>query len=380
MNLTISNVKDSFMDISWNSQRTESEYNIYLDGNTICRNFKNTYYRTPVPDNINSIFTVEEIGCGLKDTISFINSLEDLYDAMKKTNGFIDVAMTEKMGIPGFKEYVQLNGCPGDKLRVSVKHNDMEFTTDATLLKDASLMDFDDGFQNIYISGRSDVQSIVKYGNHRSKVSYEHLTDSIYIDGSMLTYGDSCIVGGLKCIVVKGSVVIVLEDSLPQSFPLVGIENEVTQDAGTSASGVQIATRYIHIKNKESSGDTNIESYVYLYDATTDERLGITKIDKIIDENISSGSCSWKTLDPNTKVLEETLSFAPESVNIKCQNSNTENTSIFDTNGISFSNNDAGIFLGSLQQFKIKYENNKVLFQYKSSSGTSYVTKASIER
>ncbi len=163
-----------------------------------------------------------------------------------------------------------------------------------------------------------------------------------------------------------------------------GIQGEVIANQGVVAVG-DVTTRGLTlISEKESTGDTSVESFSYLYDDSTSERVCVSKRLNVIDEDSTYCTSSVQLSNKDSvgaKTLETCLQYNGESVNIKSISSTgDEVTSTVNFDGLSFDSDEASITLGSLSEFRIKYDDVTDTLQIQSLSGGSYVTKVEYGR
>ena len=91
------------------------------------------------------------------------------------------------------------------------------------------------------------------------------------------------------------------------------------------------------------------------------------------------GECTWQSLN-TSNVMSDTLKYCPTSVSIRAVSGSEINTSIVDNTGLSFSSDESSIFFGTSSQFKLSYENNKVLIMHLNPETGLYKVKAQFER
>ena len=305
------------------------------------------------------------------------SSLNDIYLSMK--DSIIDVTQMDCNGISCLKQFVYENGESGDVLKMNVSLNDEKLITTATFVED--------GYSNPEITsnillpfeGKEEDQTVTIGDN---LITYEHDDNKMYVDGVQRTIGDSFILAGRNVTIAKGSVVIVLEDTLQKDFPYDGLQSEIVNNSGSVTYGDVSTTTSILIESKESIGDTLVSSYVFFIDPVTDHRSCSVEYIKSVD--LAQTSCTSRINvghvdSSNNESVEPVLDYSSQTVNITNIDSFTSgsNISTLDVNGISFDSNTAGIILGDSTKFGIFYDevNDTLQIKYYDDISGEYVVK-----
>lgn len=311
------------------------------------------------------------------------SSLRLLYDSMK--NSIIDVASMDAAGVVEMKKFLYEYAKTGDLLRVNVSLGSSKtFVTDAVFLEDgASIPTFD---SNIFLpfegSEYSEYQDITI-----SSSKFQFVNDKVVVDGQEVDFGSPFIAGGRRVVLAKGSVVILLEDSLVRVFPEEGVQNEIIANDGTLAVGDVTTSGIFQLKKKEESDSgstpsTSLTSFVFFHDASTDQRTCVSKRTHIVDFSQTSAS-SLIDLGYLDGTLENVLDYGTSSVGIRSvSSSGNESIATIDVDGLSFSSNDSAVILGSLAEFRIKYDDqtDTIQIQHLDVNSGDYVTKREFGR
>jgi len=166
-------------------------------------------------------------------------------------------------------------------------------------------------------------------------------------------------------------------------FPKEGVQTEITANLGTVALGDVTTVDTILLENKEITGDTSISKYTIFHDDTTDERRCVSQNTKTVDENHTT--CTSTTKLGRLGDTEEVMVNAPEQTDIRGTDvsTGTETTTSFDSTGISFDSNTAGVTLGtSPNQFRLYYNDvvDKLQIQFYDTIGGEWVVKKEYSR
>jgi len=292
-------------------------------------------------------------------------SLNEVYLSMRES--VIDVTKMDSNGISDLKQFVYEHGETGDLLKLNVSLPDEQFVTNAVFVED--------GYSNPEIKsnillpfeGKEEDQSVIIGDN---SITYDHGNSRVYVDGIERNFGDSFVLAGRNVILAKGSIVIVLEDTLQKDFPYDGLQSEIVNNSGAVTYGDVSTTNSLLVESKQISGETMVSSYVFFRDSITDQRLCAVEYIKTVDfaqtsctSNINIGYVDGSNIQTTEPVLE----YNSTSVNVTSIDSDTSisNISTLDVNGISFDSNSSGIILGNSTKFGIFYDEVNDLLQIK---------------
>lgn len=309
------------------------------------------------------------------------NSLRDMYDSMK--GSIIDVAAMDFAGISEMKKFIYNYGKTGDLLRINVSIGDeKQIVTDAVIMENGSSVHSID--TNIFLpfEGKDEVQEVTIAS---STFRYENSTveGSITVDGNVIGFGTPFMVGGRRVVLAKGSVVLLLEDTLIRDFPEEGVQEEIIFNDGTLAIGDVTTTGVVQLERKADSGDTTVDSYVFFHDGVTDERACVSKRTHTVDFFETSGNSAIKLgyVDNSSyRTIEDVLDYSPSSVGIRSISGNgVESVATIDVDGLSFNSDDSSVIMGD---YRIKYDEgtDTLQIQYFATFTGEYITKREFGR
>lgn len=377
MDLEASKIDGDGIIVEWEGE-DNGRYDVFVDDVLVRGNTSS--HKHSVDPQSNEIIRVVNKATGDSGAMITEKDSKKMYEMMK--TGTIDLSGMGPVRSRLLKEFVVSNGTSGDLLKVDVRMNSTSFQTEARLVKNGDTVRSSDNDRNIYLPfGFSEEDQVVVFesGENRETLHYDVSTKTLKVDDSRYGFGDSFVLGGRRVALAEGSVVIIMEDSLPLVFPQDGVQQEITVESGTVVSGSMMAKSFIQVKQKESRGNTEVNSYVFSYDPETDERLGVSQIERTVDDAMTSSECTWKTVNTE-KVLNNTLKYGPSEVSIESASGSVISTSTVNNTGLSFSSDESSIFFGPSCQFKISYDDGKVLVQHLDSSTGTYVTKTQFEQ
>ena len=215
-------------------------------------------------------------------------------------------------------------------------------------------------------------------------VVYTPESNSFTIGGSAYGVGDKFALFGKMVTVADGSIVLVFEDTVAKSYPF----NTSTASNVLGTLGSQFAKNVtcsvinvIGSKTTGATGSTSSSSWVYDTDADTIAEA--TRMVHTMDETSGSATLSIgvRHTDANANAfIEPVIECAPTSTTISAQDGsdNTVSTTV-DSTGISFDTDDASIYFGAAQKFRIIFRDGTpstlAIESYDSTTGT-YMTRS----
>ncbi|CAN0402697.1 unnamed protein product [Ectocarpus sp. 12 AP-2014] len=213
---------------------------------------------------------------------------------------------------------------------------------------------------------------------------YTPESDTFTIGNNVYGVGDKFNLFGKMVTVADGSIVLVFEDTVAKVYPF----NTSTASNVLGTLGSQFAKNVtcsvinvVGSKTTGASGSTYSSSWVY--DTETDTIAEATRIVHTIDEDSASGTISIgvRHTDANSNTfIEPVVACSSGSTTISAQDDsdNTVSTTI-DPTGISFDTDDACIYFGAAQKFRIIFRDGTpstlAIESYDADTGT-YMTRS----
>ena len=303
--------------------------------------------------------------------------LQTLYDSMK--DSIIDIAAMDTSGVNELKKFVYEHGSTGDLLRVNVSVNDNSFLADAVFVENNDSLETLENNIFLPFDFQRDDQDVTISGS-----TFKYHDDIITLDGSEIQFGTPFMVAGRRVVLAKGSVVIILEDTLVKDFPEDGVQEEIIANDGTLALGDVTTVGISMIEKKEDSGDTSVTSYVFLHDVTTDERTCVSKRTHTVDffETGTTSKVDLGYVDSSSiKTIENVLNYSSSDVNIRSiSNTGEESIATINAEGLSFSSDDSAIIFTDGWVLKYDEPTDTVQIKYYDTSSGIYVTKREFGR
>ncbi|CAM9711450.1 unnamed protein product [Sphacelaria rigidula] len=305
-------------------------------------------------------------------------------------NSIIDVASMDPAGVSEMKKFLYQHAKTGDLLRVNVSFGEdhdssKKFVTEAVFLEDGADIPTLDTNVFLPFEGIPDAKLEANQTLTISSSKFEFVDDKVVVDEVEVGFGSPFMVGGRRVVLAKGSIVLLLEDSLVRVFPEEGVQSEIVVNDGTLAVGDIMTTGVFQLEEKSDNSDTSIAPYVFFHDASTDQRTCVSKKTHTADFMLTAGS-SLLDLAYLDGSLENVLSLDSSSVSIRSISGlGEESVATIDFDGLSFSSNESAVILGSLSLgslFRMKYDetSDTIQIQHLDQSSGEYYTKREFGR
>lgn len=163
-----------------------------------------------------------------------------------------------------------------------------------------------------------------------------------------------------------------------------GLQTDVVVNDGVVAVGNVTTTGLTLIAEKSASGETEVESFVYLHDDTTSERICISQNIQTVDNQETACTSCLKLCTTDSSggpVLQSCLQYSGEFCEINSVSpSGDENISTINFDGLSFDSDEAAVILGPFSEFRIKYDEGTDTLQIQHLDEGVYRTKVEYGR
>lgn len=329
--------------------------------------------------------------------------LDNLYASIKLEDGTYDATLFDKNAHDVFLKYFNDIVENGDTILASVILKGAPKQVEAIAVVEGSVTDVS-GEENLFLPFSKDATGaqLVTLNNAVPRkddeatsdvvdtyppnvdLLYTPDSDTFTIGGNVYRVGDKFTLFGQMVTVADGSIVLVFEDTVAKTYPF----NTVTASNVVGQLGSQFAKNYTCqtmniVGSKTTGGVGNTTSSSWIYDTEADTVSEATRIVHSIDENNSSAALSIgvRHTDASSNVfIEPVIQCASGSTTISAQDGsdNTVSTTI-DSTGISFDTDEACIYFGAAQKFRMIFRDGTpstlAIESYDADSGT-YMTRS----
>jgi len=304
---------------------------------------------------------------------------KQIYESMKSS--IIDIASMEESGMNDMKSFIYDQGEDGDLLRLNVSIKKDGYLKNEVIkaefvknsgheIKDNNLLlPFQDGIES---------ENIV-FGNQ--VVSHDYENGKVFVDGLERSIGDNFMLGGRNVSLARGSVVVILQDTLTRNFPRDGIQEEIINNTGSLSVGDITTTNSYLLETKQVGSSTSVSSYIYFTNSVTNQRICGIECIKTVNDGVTSTNAKINMGhmdDTNTRTVQDVLEYSHETTSVRSIAQNLdENTTVVDVEGISFTSDSAALILGENAEFGIFYDDVNDVLQIKhlDTSSGEYITK-----
>ncbi len=300
-------------------------------------------------------------------------ALQNLYESIKLEDGTYDATQLEKKAHDVFLKYFNDVVNNGDTIYTSVilKGASKNIETKAVVEGTTTSVT---GTQNLFLPFTTDSSSTqkvtlsnkveqekteepVKYASTVDLV-YSPSDDSFVLGDKVYKIGDKFELFGKMVTVADGSIVLVFEDTVALVYPFDTTTAANVVGSSGSSFTKNMTCNVVNVIGSKLTGEVgSTYSSAWVYDTTADTIAEATRIVHTIDENSEAGKISIgvRHTDGSSNVfIEPVIQCESGSTTISSQDAsdNTISTT-FNSTGISFDTDDASIYFGGSQEFRI---------------------------
>ena len=321
--------------------------------------------------------------------------LHNLYQSVKLDDGTYDATQFDKKVHDVFLKFFNDVVQNGDTIYTSVVLKGATKNIETQAVVEGSTVDVH-GDKNLFLPFTIDsqknqvvtlenkvVQDSKDENTYASKVqlTYSPEQDSFILGDRVLKVGDRFELFGRAVTVADGSIVLVFEDTVQLVYPF---DTTTAANVTTSAGSQFVKNVTCNVSNIIGTRTTGNSGSTYqsgwIYDSTADTISEATRIVHTIDENGEAGGLSIGVLhvDANSNAfIEPCIQCSSTGTTISAQDAsdNTASATINST-GLSFDTDEACIYFGSSQEFRIIYNTGVLSIQSFDSSSGQYISRA----
>ena len=312
------------------------------------------------------------------------NEMRKLYKSRKNENELYDISSFSPCHVKYMRKHGILNS--EDKVKVKGEFEKVAYMYDCGIVKsgDNCLTDGDCNFYVIPDFENEEEQFICLESMGISHMVHFDRTETyVKYNDEKYTHDSKFRIENHMVSVAKGSIILSISSSSdPLDFP--GGASSADQVVSSGDLVVKdILCQNMSQVTEKVSGDTSygISSF-HVYDSSTSSTLECTRTSHGISDNKEEGRISMSVLytNPSTSVqsLVQTIDTSAECTTFKTTTENSELTSKFGSDGLSFDTNEGNIFFGAAKEFRIHYQEavglDPSMLQIQRLSGGSYVS------
>lgn len=316
--------------------------------------------------------------------------LENLYSGLKNKDGQVNTTSLNKKVHDIFVENFSNVVTSGDSILANVSVNGVSKEIETVAIRDGEKLDVESTSVFLPFSKENNsfmqTATLVK-NNEEAVLSYDREEDAFGYGGEMYKVGDKFEMFGQMVTVGYGSIVLIFADTVARTwgFSQSRAEAVVAGTAGSSFTSnvtAQVFNSLMEFEVDVSSGSTYQSSWAV--DPTNSTVSEVTRFVHTINQDGRDGLLSLGVLhtDANDNVfIEPTIQSAYDYTSISSQDdADATRSAVFRSTGLQFDNDDAAVYFGANQQFRIIFSEEEVgvtpdTLKIEYFNGTEYVAK-----
>lgn len=316
-------------------------------------------------------------------------NLHNLYEGIRRPDGVYDTTRFEKnvhdVFVENFSDIVK----SGDVILATVTTNGVKQDVETVAIRDGSRMTVERKDQkNLFLpfsTDRSSLQTVTLEHSDSDEVTlaYDPTENAFGYGGDMYSVGDKFELFGQMVTVADGSIVLLFSDTVAKTWPFASSKALAVVGAAGSHFMKNITANVVNLMGDKEDGATgSTYNSAWMHNTTDSSTQEITRMVHEVDETSENATVSIGVLHTDSssnQFIEPTLSMRYDSTVISAQNDSEQTVSAtFQSTGLSFDTDDAAIYFGADQKFRIKFsEGTPSLLQIQSydSSALDYVTR-----
>ena len=316
--------------------------------------------------------------------------LENLYSGLKNQDGQVNTKSLNKKVHDIFVENFSKIVNSGDSILANVSVNGVSKEIETVAVRDGDKLDVESTSVFLPFSKENNsfmqTATLVK-NNEEAVLSYDREEDAFGYGGEMYKVGDKFEMFGQMVTVGDGSIVLIFADTVARTwgFSQGRAEAVVAGTAGSSFTSnvtAQVFNSLMEFEVDVSSGSTYQSSWAV--DPTNSTVSEVTRFVHTINQDGRDGLLSLGVLhtDASDNVfIEPTIQSAYDYTSISSQDeSDATRSAVFRSTGLQFDNDDAAVYFGANQQFRIIFSEEEVgvtpdTLKIEYFNGTEYVAK-----
>lgn len=343
------------------------------------------------PSTDYEIRVVSESGETITETVTTESksspNFQNLYESIRTGDGVYDTTMFEKELHDVFLENFSYIVNNGDKILANVRVNGVQQKVETIAVRDGSTMNVEPNsnvFLPFSVDSHSKFQTVtLSSENERATLAYEPQDNTFGYAGDMYSVGDKFEMFGKMVTVGDGSIVLIFSDTVQKTWPFLDTKAGLVVGEAGSSFVKNITANVSNLVCEKTTGNTgSTYSSAWVHDTTAVTTDEITRFVHTIDETTENATLSMGVLHTDialNKFIEPVYQATFDSTTISAQDASDATASAtFTSSGLQFDTNDAAIYFGSSQEFRIVFDSVNSLLLIQAYDGTllDYVNKA----
>ncbi|ACH46817.1 unknown [Feldmannia species virus] len=335
---------------------------------------------TKSPDLYGSFTTKSSENPELSALYSSIRTPEGIFDTTRFDTKLHDIFVENFSSIvsPGDRilAKVVVNGAPQEVMTVAASGEGSSFDVDAE--------------SNIFLpfhrkTGEALVQTVTLRHPTSADATlvYDSSTDNLAYGGDHYGVGDKFELFNRTVTVADGSIVLLFSDTVAKTWPFDASKALSVVGSAGSHFMKNITCNTHNLVGQKIDGETgSTYNSAWIHNTDDSSTLEVSRMVHEVDEDSANATLSLGVLhtdSSNQKFIEPALSLQATATTISAQNDDEQTTSAtFQSTGLSFDTDDAAIYFGSSQNFRIKFSSGTpsvLQIQSFDDASDSYITR-----
>lgn len=316
--------------------------------------------------------------------------LDNLYAGLRNRDGIITTTQLNKevhdVLVKNFSSIVE----SGDTIVATVSINGVpkEITTSAVTNGSTISIDNDNNIFLPFSTENTDMQTAtLKSESGEATLAYDPEDDSFGYGGEMYRVGDKFEMLGKSVTVGYGSIVLVFADTVAKTwvFPASNAASVSAGSAGSNFTSNLTASVMNLVATKADLESTSTYNSTWAHNTDDNTTVEMTRMVHTIDEASANATLSLgvRHLDASSNYyIEPIIQGSYDATTISSQDAADATASAtFTYEGLRFDTEDAAVYFGASQEFRIRFVSGTPSFlqmQSYDSGSTSYITRMEI--
>lgn len=288
----------------------------------------------------------------------------NLYESLKNADGVYDTTRLDKRVHDIFLEHFSTFVKSGDEIIASVTVNGSPQEITTVAVTDGSKITVQDS-SKLFLPFSKDntkpMQAVTLVGeSDEATLAYDREVDAFGYGGEMYKVGDKFEMFGRTVTVADGSIVLIFADTVMKAWPFQASKALAVVGSAGSNFMTNLTANVVNLVGQKVDGETgSTYNSAWVHNTTDSTTMEITRMVHTLDETSENATLSLGVLhtDANSnQFLEPVIQSTYDATTISAQDANDATASAtFQSTGLSFDTDEASIYFGANQTFRIAF-------------------------
>lgn len=310
----------------------------------------------------------ESISSSFTTSDSSSPDLPNLYEGIRRPDGVYDTTRFEKNVHDVFLEHFSQIVSSGDKILASVTVNGVPQEVETIAVREGAKMTVEvEKEKNLFLPFSADnpssLQTVTLQNDKKNQdvtLAYDRSENLFGYGGDMYGVGDKFELFGKMVTVADGSIVLLFADTVAKTWPFDSSKALSVVGAAGSHFMRNITTNVLNIVGEKADGEKgSTYNSAWVHNTTDSTTQEVSRMVHELDETSENATISIGVLHTDgasNQFIEPTLAMRYDATVISAQDASDATASAtFQSRGLSFDTDDAAIYFGSSQNFRIKF-------------------------